>query len=170
MYSVLDSKYSWTQCSLCLEHYYLCELCGGWTDRQPASSRDTFWVESWEWGIQCGGEIFTASWREDRKDPYGWLKVQGEHQVHPGLPQARLVPVRSLLSQYWAPSTQPAFPFSFKLLTPTHSLGVFSQVVCGAASPWQHPSLLTWNIGIQTFCYLKVEGSLFLIKKNICLL
>ena len=110
---------------------------------------DTIWVASWWCGVRAV-ETPAVSWRENRKDQMAAWRALGSARHLLGC----LGPDWLLWGLYFPKTpTHPAC-FSFLFQVPeTHLLpGVFSsQVLCGATSPWQHPSLLPRKTGIQTF-------------------
>ena len=94
----------------------------------------------------------------------GCLEGLQQCQATPGLSPASLVPAWSGLFQNALHSACPSFLFQ---APNTHLLpGVSSsQVLCGAASPWQHPSLLPWKTGKQTMLFFK-KAAFFSLKKK----
>ena len=125
-----------------------------WVGHQQAGSGAPF---GWHHSDVNSSSRETLQYLEERLGrTHGCLESPRQCQAIPGLSPASLVPAWSGLFQNTLNSACPSFLFQ---ALNTHLLpGVSSsQVLCGAASPWQHPSLLPWKTGMHTMLFSRKQ-------------
>lgn len=133
----------------------------GWDISKPGAGTPF----GWHYSDVSSSSRETLQYLEERLGRTdGCLEGPRQCQATPGLSPASLVPAWPGLFQN---TLHPACP-SFLFQAPnTHSLpGVSSSLVlCGAASPWQHPSLSPWKTSMQTMLFFK-KAAFFSLKKK----